>query len=128
MQGSRAYDGAYQAILDGYVLGETQLLRDRVFLAEWNGAITGFYSLIVDGEAELDLMFVADAAHGTGLGKILFDHMCRTARDLGLAAVRIVSHPPALGFYERMGAVRVGTARPRGRITWERPILMLMLG
>jgi GNAT superfamily N-acetyltransferase len=111
MRSVRAYQGAYGAILDGYALGDAQLARDKIFLAESNGEILGFYSLIVDGEPELDLMFVSDAAQGTGLGKVLFDHMRETARQAGVAFVTIVSHPPSVGFYERMGAIRPWAAR-----------------
>jgi len=128
MKSVRVYQGAYGVILEGYALGEAQLHRDQIFLAEADGEILGFYSLIVEGEPELDLMFVADAAQGTGLGKILFDHMRETARSQGISSVLIVSHPPSVGFYERMGAVHEGTKPPSGRVTWERPILRLAVG
>ena len=121
MKSVRAYQGAYGVILENYALGEAQLRRDEVFLAEAGGDILGF----VEGESELDLMFVADAAQGTGLGRILFDHMRETARTHAAASVLIVSHPPSVGFYERMGAVREGMKPPSGRVTWERPILRL---
>jgi len=127
MKSVRAYQGAYGAILENYALGEAQLQRDQVFLAEAGGDILGFYSLIVEGEPELDLMFVADAAQGAGLGKILFDHMRETARTHAATSVLIVSHPPSVGFYERMGAVRDGVKPPFGRVTWERPILRLAM-
>jgi GNAT superfamily N-acetyltransferase len=128
MKSVQAYQGAYGVILENYALGGTQLHRDQIFLAEAGGDIRGFYSLIVTGEPELDLMFVADAAQGTGLGKILFDHMRETARSHGIASVLIVSHPPSVRFYERMGAVRDGMKPPSGRVTWERPILRLAIG
>lgn len=128
MKSVRAYQGAYGAILDGYTLGNAQLARDRIFLAERAGEVLGFYSLIVESEPELDLMFVSDAAQGTGLGKRLFDHMRETARAHGIVSVLIVSHPPSVGFYERMGAVRAGTKPPSGRVSWERPILRLAIG
>ena len=127
MLASRAYDGAYRAILDGYPLGETQLRRDRVFVAEEAGELLGFYSLIVEGEPELDLLFVADGAQGTGLGAALFDHMRDQARAAGLRTVAIVSHPPSVGFYQRMGAELVGMKPPSGRVSWERPVLRLSI-
>ena len=128
MKSARAYQGAYGVILENYALGEEQLQRDQVFLAEAGGEILGLYSLIVEREPELDLMFVADAAQGRGLGKILFDHMRETARAHAIASVLIVSHPPSVGFYERMGAVREGTKPPSGRVTWQRPVLRLAVG
>lgn len=125
MQASRAYEGEYRRILDGYAVTPEQIARDHVVLAEGDGHVLGFYSLITDGEPELDLMFVADAAQGMGLGARLFRHMRAQAARLGIGSVRIVSHPPAAGFYERMGAVQVGIKPPSGRVTWERPILAL---
>jgi predicted N-acetyltransferase YhbS len=70
-------------------------------------------------------MFVADAGQGTGLGARLFDHMHATARAAGASEVKIVSHPPAEGFYVRMGARRIGTILPGGRVDWPRPLLSL---
>ena len=125
MHASRAYDGEYRAMLAGYAVTHQQVARDHVVLAERCGETLGFYSLIVEGEPELDLMFVADAALGTDLGRVLFEDMRGEARRRGLARVRIVSHPPALGFYLRMGAVQVGTCEPTGRVSWARPVLDL---
>ena len=68
MHASRAYDGDYRAMLDGYFVTPAQVARDLVVLAERGGETLGFYSLIVEGEPELDLMFVADAAQGRDLG------------------------------------------------------------
>ena len=47
------------------------------------------------------------------------------ARASGVRAVKSVSHPPAEGFYLRMGARRIGTILPGGRVGWPRPLLSL---
>jgi GNAT superfamily N-acetyltransferase len=125
MQASSAYHGQYAPMLQGYAVSEAQIARDHMVVAEQDGAVLGFYSLITQGEPELDLMFVADAAQGTGLGERLFRDMAAEAAARGIDAVKIVSNPPALGFYERMGAVQVGTKQPLGRVTWTQPILYL---
>ncbi len=84
----------------------------------------GFYALLVD-EAELDLAFVADEAQGTGIGRLLMEHMLDQAAVAGLTRVRVVSNPPAERFYRRLGAERVGTVLPSSaNVTWERPELM----
>jgi N-acetylglutamate synthase-like GNAT family acetyltransferase len=124
MQASRAYNGVYHAIIDGYPITEEMITRDEMYLAEQSGRVIGFYSLMVDGP-ELDLMFVANEAQGTGAGHMLFEHMHARARSLDIARVKIVSHPPSEGFYLHMGAKRTGTRQPRGRVTWEQPILEL---
>ena len=95
-------------------------------MAERAGAVVGFYSLIMD-EPELDLMFVADSEQGTGLGRALFAHMMAEARGMGLAKIKIISNPPARGFYERMGARFVTMSPPVKHVPWERPILVLTL-
>jgi hypothetical protein len=53
--------------------------------------------------------------------------MAQEAEARGIDAVKIVSNPPALGFYQRMGAERIGTKLPKGRVTWRQPILYLRL-
>jgi GNAT superfamily N-acetyltransferase len=129
MHASSAYRGPYATILAGYEVRPEQVETDLVYLAEDEGELLGFYSLVIDddGAAELDLMFVADAALGRGIGALLFRDMRELARGLGLARVTIVSHPPAEAFYRRQGAVRVGARAPSGRATWERPVLVLRI-
>lgn len=127
MRAVSAYHGDYAPMLAGYAMTADQFVSDLIFVAEADGTPVGFYSLIVEGEPELDLMFVADAAQGTGLGARLFAHMAAQARALGIDAVKIVSNPPAEGFYLRQGAQRIGTKRPKGRVTWTQPILYLRL-
>ena len=125
MHASAAYGGAYASILEGYAVSPAQIDNDLFHVAEHDGSIAGFYSLTLAGEPELDLMFVADRAQGSGLGAVLFQHMRIEARRRGIAAVRIVSHPPSVGFYQKMGATIIGTSPPTPRATWERPILNL---
>lgn len=127
IQSSAAYSGAYRGIIEGYVVTAGQIERDHMVVAEREGQLLGLYSLVTDGTPELDLMFVADEAQGLGIGALLFEDMRRTASSLGLAHVMIVSHPPSVGFYERMGAVRRGIKPPSGKVAWERPVLELSL-
>lgn len=126
VQASSAYDGVYRAMLDGYDVPPTQIVEEETWLAGDGADVLGFYSLVLEPMPELDLMFVADAAQGRGVGKLLFDHMRALAASRGVAAVKIVSHPPALNFYRRMGAIEVGLAYPLGAVTWVRPILSLL--
>jgi GNAT superfamily N-acetyltransferase len=129
MQSSSAYDGEYARILNGYRVTPEQICRDLIFLAETGNRLLGFYSLMLSEEPELDLMFVADETQGTGLGRRLFEHMQKQARERGIPAVRIVSHPPSVGFYLSMGAKMVGLKPPSGtRVTWERPVLTMQTG
>ena len=128
MRRSSAYDGEYRAILDGYRVTPEQLARDAFRIAELEGDAAGFFSLASGPPVELDLMFGNDRFQGAGIGAALFQDMRRLAWAMGAAEIRIVSHPPSAGFYERMGAVRVGEKPPAGRITWSRPVLTVTSG
>ncbi|MEU0532761.1 GNAT family N-acetyltransferase [Amycolatopsis tolypomycina] len=121
MHASSAYQGDYASILDGYTIAPGYVEANPAFVAIRDGEILGFYALV---DAELDLLFVADRAQGLGLGARLITHMLAEARGRGLASVRVVSHPPALAFYVRMGARRTGTipAHPP-KVRWDRPEL-----
>jgi len=122
MHASRAYDGAYRAHGLALRLSREDLARNVVRVQEEDGEPRGFYSLIAGPDAcELDLIFVADAFQRRGIGRALFADMAATARARGYAGVLIVSHPPAAGFYERMGARQVGIEPPRVSAAWPRP-------
>jgi GNAT superfamily N-acetyltransferase len=128
MHQSSAYAERYRSILEGYAVSREQITSDHVYLAEQDGDVLGFYSLTAGApKPDLDLLFVADAAQGKGIGARLFLHMKDLARSLGYAEVIIVSHPPAEGFYRRMGATRIGTCAPSGKVSWERSVLSLSL-
>ncbi|MEV0747573.1 MULTISPECIES: GNAT family N-acetyltransferase [unclassified Streptomyces] len=127
---SRAYGGPYAPMVAGYRVGHDYVETHRVFAAvgETTGRLLGFYSLILD-PPELDLMFVADDAQGAGIGRLLIGHMREEAHAAGLTEVRIVSHPPAEGFYASVGAQRTGTVRAAPpAVMWDRPALVLPVG
>ncbi|WP_312024824.1 GNAT family N-acetyltransferase [Amycolatopsis balhimycina] len=85
--------------------------------------LLGFYTLLTE-QPELDILFVADDAQGLGIGARLITHMLAEAREREIESVRVVSHPPALPFYVRMGGRRTGTIPPKPpKVRWERPEL-----
>ncbi|MFG2847752.1 GNAT family N-acetyltransferase [Kitasatospora sp. NPDC048296] len=123
IQASSAYRGAYFAMIDGYVVTTDYVERHEVRMAVTDDdRLLGFYALIRE-PAELDLMFVADEAQGLGIGRHLITDMLDRARESGIAAVKVVSHPPAEGFYRQLGAERTGTRPPRAKTPWEQPEL-----
>ncbi|MEU3723071.1 GNAT family N-acetyltransferase [Streptomyces sp. NPDC031705] len=121
---SSAYQGRYASVISGYRVTPDYIARNLVFTAvDSTGRPLGFYALVLD-PAELDLAFVSDEAQGTGIGRLLMEHMLDQAGQAGLTHVRVVSNPPAEQFYRRMGAEPVGTvpASPP-KVTWARPEL-----
>jgi N-acetylglutamate synthase-like GNAT family acetyltransferase len=82
---------------------------NHVYIAEDGNRVSGFYALSVKGQkAELEHMWVAPDLIGTGVGKELFLAAMQKAAELKLSAVEISSDPNAEGFYQKMGAYRVG--------------------
>ncbi|WP_189551093.1 GNAT family N-acetyltransferase [Streptomyces lavendofoliae] len=123
---SRAYEGRYAPMVAGYRVGPDYIDTHEVHVAVGEDErVLGFYALVLS-PPELDLLFVADAAQGLGIGRLLVGHMVERARAAGVGAVRVVSHPPAEGFYLGVGARRVGTvsADPPA-VMWDRPELVI---
>jgi GNAT superfamily N-acetyltransferase len=88
------------------------ILSNEVYVAADGDEIHGFYALTVsDEKVELDHLWLRPEYIGQGLGKELFIHALNLAATLGANAVEITADPNAAGFYERMGAVKVGELR-----------------
>ena len=68
-----------------------------------------FYALcVIDDKAELEHMWVQTAYIGTGIGKDLFLDAMERAAKMNVSEVELSADPNAAGFYERMGATRIG--------------------
>jgi GNAT superfamily N-acetyltransferase len=82
---------------------------NEVFVAIVNDAIAGCCALIVTGElAEIEHMWIQPEHMGSGVGRALFEHARDRARELQLPVLELSADPNAEGFYERMGAKRIG--------------------
>lgn len=91
----------------------------RIDVAEGaDGVVIGMVRLERDPDRVED-MFVDPAAIGTGVGQALFRHVVRRSAAEGITTLHIDADPNALGFYERMGAARVGES-PSGSIPGRR--------
>jgi ribosomal protein S18 acetylase RimI-like enzyme len=58
--------------------------------------------------AVLEDLWLEPEVIGRGHGRRLWEHAASVARAGGATAMELDAEPNALGFYERMGAVRVG--------------------
>ena len=81
-----------------------------------NGRLCGYYSLFSrnDNECELSNLAVLPEYRHKGIGKSLFDHAVKTARDMGYSALNIgiVEENTVLRkWYEQNGAVHIGTQK-----------------
>ena len=94
---------------DDLTISPDYIAGNPVFVAESEAELLGFYALIIRKEkAELDHLWVAPAHIGTGVGKELFLHAMQRAAKENISAVEILSDPNAEGFYQKMGAHRIG--------------------
>lgn len=85
------------------------ITEHHVYVAEDEGEIRGFYALCETGEkAELEHLWVRPAYIGTGIGKELFLDAMERASKLNVSEVELSADPNAAGFYERMGAKKIG--------------------
>jgi len=117
-------------VRDAMTLSPDDVERHEVWLAESaTGAPIGYHRVIPGDPAELEDLWVERSAIGSGVGRRLFTHAVSVARKGGATALEIDSEPHAVGFYERMGAVRIGETPstlipgrvfPRMRLTIER--------
>jgi GNAT superfamily N-acetyltransferase len=83
--------------------------NNQVYVAEVDGEIRGFYALcVIDDKAELEHMWVQTAYIGTGIGKDLFLDAMERAAKMNVSEVELSADPNAAGFYERMGATKIG--------------------
>jgi GNAT superfamily N-acetyltransferase len=98
----------------------------KTYAATIAGHMVGFYALqLADGTLHLQHLWVLPDAMGRGIGRALFRHALERARALGFQQLEVESDPNAEGFYERMGARRVGTVVREGeRQRRELPILI----
>jgi len=88
------------------------IAKNEMFVAMVDEEIAGCGALVFDGtQAELEHLWVQPKHIGSGVGRCLFEKIRERARDLKASGLEISSDPNAEGFYERMGATRIGEVR-----------------
>jgi GNAT superfamily N-acetyltransferase len=83
----------------------------ETYAAILDGRTLGFYAVgRKDDRLDLLHMWVLPDAMGIGVGRSLFAHCLERARDLGCRELEIESDPNAEGFYQHLGAHRIGVS------------------
>jgi len=92
-----------------------QIAAGRVFVAEWNGEVVGFAAVEprLDGESELDALFVDPKVRRRGIGRLLIKHCAGIARRRESVALYVVGNPHAEDFYVACGFNLIGTTNTR---------------
>ena len=81
----------------------------ETYIAILDNMSVGFFAISINDErASLEHMWVLPEYMGKGVGAELFRCMLSRCKELGARVLEIESDPNAQGFYERMGAIKVG--------------------
>jgi GNAT superfamily N-acetyltransferase len=113
---SKAYWGYslefMQNCCDELTISEEKILDPlfHYFIAEFNNEILGFYAIeIINGfKVELEALFVYPEYIGKGIGKSLINHAKNLTKGLGAKTMLIQGEPNAVGFYQSIGAKKIG--------------------
>jgi GNAT superfamily N-acetyltransferase len=106
---------ALLANLDAIELPSSQIEEGQVLVAEVNGTVVGFASILPrpDGDTELDALFVEPQLWRSGIGSALIDKCIDAAKAAGSAALHVIGNPHAMGFYRSRGFIVIGTTATR---------------
>ena len=91
--------------------------NNEMFVAVASEEIVGCCAIVFsdspagDSVAELEHMWIRPGHMGTGVGRALFMHVRERAADLQVPVLELSADPNAEGFYQRMGARRIGEIR-----------------
>ncbi|GAB5537504.1 MAG: GNAT family N-acetyltransferase [Rubricoccaceae bacterium] len=98
---------------DGLTFTEAYITENAVYVAvdEDNTPIACYALEGTGAEIQLEHVWVLPTSMGLGLGKALVAHAADTASSLGATALLIHSDPNAEPFYEKLGAVTIGSVR-----------------
>jgi GNAT superfamily N-acetyltransferase len=94
---------------EAYGLTGAFIARHAVFVAELEGVPVGFYALVPEDDGiSLEYLYIEPARLGTGLGRMLWEHMVAHCRQARIPEISLVCGPQPLAFYLKMGAAQVG--------------------
>lgn len=105
------YDAAFMEACRAELTVSRDDFGRRLVVAELDGRVAGFAILDTSGDrAELVDLWVDPPCMGRGVGRRLWGDATAAAREAGHCELRVEADPHAAGFYEAMGACRVGEA------------------
>jgi ribosomal protein S18 acetylase RimI-like enzyme len=98
-----------QMWLPALTISAEYISENEVWTALGQNGPAAYYSLQQNGDGWwLDNLWVLPEFAGQGIGRQLFQHALERSRERGATALKIEADPNAQGFYEKMGALKVG--------------------
>jgi N-acetylglutamate synthase-like GNAT family acetyltransferase len=110
---------------DAVALPDQQIDAGQVVVAERDGLIVGFASVLprADGDSELDGLFVEPEQWRNGIGSALVAQCIAMARAQDSAILHVIGNPHAAAFYSACGFDQSGTHPTRfgvGLLFWKK--------
>ncbi|WP_291633350.1 GNAT family N-acetyltransferase [Clostridium sp.] len=104
------YDSDYMENFKSlYKVTEEFISNNITYIIEENDSIIGFYGILRDDkEISLEYLYVEPKSIGKGYGKLLWNHMVETCKNMHTNQVVLVTSPQAKEFYLKMGAIEAG--------------------
>ena len=107
---SEAHWGKDESFMDTFDrvfnITEAFIAENPVYIALDEGVPVAFWGL---RQRELEYFYVAAERLGQGVGKMMWAHLTEWCKAHNTYTFEFVTSPEAVGFYEKMGAVRDGT-------------------
>jgi len=83
--------------------------KHETYVAYVDEQSAGFCAISIEEQkADVEHLWISPELMGKGIGTGLFNHMLSRCKELGIQVLEIESDPNAQGFYERMGAIKIG--------------------
>jgi N-acetylglutamate synthase-like GNAT family acetyltransferase len=87
---------------------EEFISNNPTYIVEENENIVGFYGVILaEKETCLEYFFIKPKSIGKGYGKILWNHMVNTCKELGINEFAIVTSPQAKKIIQKWGLYKL---------------------
>ncbi len=104
------YDDLFMEKMKEYLeVPESMIERDIVYTMNRGDELIGFFSLTNDGKNDyLEDFFLDPKYIGKGYGRKMWQYMIEIASNNMVMNIIIESEPFAEGFFEKMGAVKIG--------------------
>lgn len=97
-----------QACKEDLTIDQSYIQENHVYVLESEEGVVGFFAFQLKEQNSLDFFYVHPSYIGMSYGKVMWNSIIKTAKQLGVKTFTIDSDPNAKGFYEKMGAKQIG--------------------
>jgi GNAT superfamily N-acetyltransferase len=100
---------ALNTLMDNLTITPEMISKSIVYVAELKNKIKGFWCVYTIEELAEARFYIEPSSIKTGIGTLLWEKILADLRDKELNYFTFVSDANAQGFYEKKGAIKIGT-------------------